>query len=91
MTKETVQRLAALSHIAIDDTECEALAMELQGLCALTDALIAMPKEPQIEDAVSVAALRSDHSKQEYTREELLQAAPVHDGETFLVPRTVEE
>lgn len=91
ITTDTVLRLAELAQIAIDSDSCARMAIAMQGLCDLTDALRADAAEPRQEDAISLSALREDHAKTEYSREALLQAAPAHDGEAFLVPRTVEE
>lgn len=91
ITKETVIKLANLSHIAVDDDACARLTHAMQELCDMTDALQADVAEPRQEDAIPLSFLRADLAKTEYSRADLLRAAPAHDGETFLVPRTVEE
>ena len=91
MTKETLLNLAELSNLAIDDNDCARLAAEMQDLCDLAKLLQSNAAEPRQDDALSLSALREDAVGDSLSREVLLSAAPVHDGESFLVPRTVEE
>jgi aspartyl-tRNA(Asn)/glutamyl-tRNA(Gln) amidotransferase subunit C len=92
ITKETVKHLAELSRIAVSSEECELLASDLAELADLAHVLDVLPREAdRYEGAVPYQALREDAVNPSFAREELLQAAAVRDGETVLVPRTVEE
>ena len=92
MNWETVRRLALLSHIALEDDECLAMAQDLSSLERLADQLEPLPSErDRFEGAVELSELREDTVFAGLERELLLDASPAHDGQTILVPRTVEE
>lgn len=92
MNRETVRRLAFFAHIALHDDECETLAKDLTSLEAFANFLEPLPSEADLfEGAVTLSQLRDDVASASLDREELLDAAPNQDGQTILVPRTVEE
>ena len=92
MNLETVRRLALLSHIALEDDECRAMARDLSSLERFADQLEPLPSErDRFDGAVELSELRGDVVRAGLERAILLEASPTHDGQTILVPRTVEE
>ncbi len=92
ITKEKILHLASLSRIAVDEAACADLSCDITELAALADHL--EPLLVRIDspaDAVGIDALRVDAVTEGLERETFLATAPATDGETLLVPRTVEE
>lgn len=89
VSKETVERLAALSMLELTDAETQRLSGELETIVDYMNILSQLPCV-EAESAAPVHALREDRVIPSRERAELLANAPVHDGETLLVPKTVE-
>lgn len=89
VSKETVQRLAALSMLELTDAETQQLSDELETIVDYMNILSQLPCA-QAEPAAPGHLLREDRVISSRDRSELLANAPAHDGETLLVPKTVE-
>lgn len=89
VSKETVERLASLSMLELTGAEMQQLSDELETIVDYMNILSQLP----CVDAAPTAtahALREDRVIPSRKRAELLANAPAHDGETLLVPKTVE-
>ena len=89
VSKETVNRLAALSMLELTDAETQQLSGELETIVDYMNILSQLPCV-DADAAAPAPALRKDRVILSRDRAELLANAPAHDGETFLVPKTVE-
>lgn len=93
ITKETMQQLSALSRLSLTEEETEQLARELETVVTYMDILGQLPTgdvEPLSHVFPVKNVLRADELAPSLPRSELLSGAPACDGETFLVPQTVE-
>lgn len=93
ITPELVARIADLSRLELGPEETKETAAELGRVLDCMDALNRLDTEgvEPISHVFPVKnVLREDVVLPSQDRAELLAAAPVSDGKTFLVPRTVE-
>lgn len=94
-TKERIYELARIARIAVTDEEAERFCRDLNEMRQYADVLQNAPQETDREDpfwdAVSMEALRPDHTEASLPKEEALAAAPVSRDGYFLVPRVLEE
>lgn len=93
ITRETVEHIAALSRLRLSERESGQIAAQLEQIVGYMDILSRL----SAEDAEPVGhgiplknVLRADEALPSRPREQLLANSPSHDGEAFLVPRTVE-
>lgn len=89
VNKETVERLAALSMLELTETETRQLSRELETIVDYMNILSQLPCV-EVEFDSPCPSLREDRVAPSRDRADLLAHAPAHDGETFLVPKTVE-
>ena len=93
ISKETMERMAALSKLELSQAELEQLSGELQTIVTYMDILSQLP----VEDAECAEqtsflrnVLREDRIICSQDRAELLSNAPATDGKTLVVPKTVD-
>lgn len=93
IAKETVEQISALSRLHLAEPEQEQMAAELATIVSYMELLNRLP----VEEAESVNCafpahnvLREDCVLPSLDRPQLLASAPASDGESFLVPKTVE-
>ena len=93
ITGEMVDYVAALSRLRLSDEERERVRGDLGSIIGYMDVLRNIDTEG-IEPMSHVFAIknvfRSDEAEPSFDREAILANAPMRDGETFLVPKTVE-
>lgn len=93
ITKETVEQISALSRLHLAQPEQEQMAAELATIVSYMELLNQLPVENT--ESVNCAfparnVLREDCVLPSLDRPQLLASAPASDGESFLVPKTVE-
>lgn len=89
VSKETVERLAALSMLELTAAETQQLSVELETITDYMNILSQLPCA-DAQPAAPCHTLREDRVIPSRERAELLASAPAHDGEALLVPQTVE-
>ena len=89
ITPDTVGRLARLSCLSLTERERENMATDLVELVDCMKALAALDSGDGAALPAAPEGLREDRPIPSMDREELLACAPAHDGESYLVPRTV--
>lgn len=93
ISKETIERIAALSKLNLSQTELNQLSGELETIVSYMDILSQLPVE-NTECAAQTPllhnALRKDCVICSEDRAVLLSNAPETDGETLMVPKTVD-
>ncbi len=94
ITRETVEYVANLAQLTLDDATKDRLAGELQdilGYIERLDELDTTGVEPMMH-AIDVSnVMREDTVEQWMTREQALMNAPETDGEYIIVPRILEQ
>lgn len=89
ITPDTVERLARLSCLSLTERERESMAAELEELVDCMKVLTALDGGEGAATPAAPDGLREDLPIPSMDRAELLASAPAHDGESYLVPRTV--
>lgn len=93
ISKETMERMAALSKLELSQTELEQLSSELETIVNYMDILSQLPVE-SADRAEPIFllhnVLREDRVISGENRAVLLSNAPATDGETLVVPKTVD-
>ncbi|MHC5019118.1 MAG: Asp-tRNA(Asn)/Glu-tRNA(Gln) amidotransferase subunit GatC [Planctomycetota bacterium] len=94
ITADTVREAARLSRIAVDDAEVERMRGQLAALVRYVGKL----QELEVEGVASTGhplgrtiVERADDVVPSPDRAVLLDGAPAHDGEHFLVPRVIDQ
>lgn len=93
ITEDLVDQISQLSRLRLPAEEKTAMAAELERIVAYMDVLDTLDTagaEPLSRSFSPKNVLRPDAAAPSFDREALLAGAPAGDGETFLVPRTVE-
>ena len=93
VTPELVERVAGLAQLELTAPEARKAAAELErvlGYMDVLDRVDARGGEPAGRGSQAKNVLREDVPAPSLDRAALLAGAPASDGETFLVPRTVE-
>jgi len=91
--KETVQKIARLSRIAISDEEAEAMVPELNGILAWVEQLGEVNVtgvEPMTAVIPNKLRLRDDAVSDGDKREDVLKNAPAREDAFFGVPKVIE-
>lgn len=93
VSKETMERMAALSKLELSQAELEQLSGELETIVNYMDILSQLPMENA--DPVASASplrnvLREDRVICNQDRSILLSNAPKTDGKTLVVPKTMD-
>lgn len=93
INKETVERMAALSKLELSQRELEQLSAELETIVDYMDILSQLPADGE-DGTEQVSPLhnvfREDRVFCSPDRAALLSNAPETDGETLVVPKTVD-
>ena len=93
ISKETMERMAALSKLELSAAELDQLSGELETIVNYMDILSQLPIEC-VEHTDQASSLynvfREDHVICSQDRASLLRSAPETDGETLTVPKTVD-
>lgn len=91
ISRETVERLAALAKLELSPAEREQLSGELETVIKYMDTLAHLPSEaPEQTNPDGLRnVLREDCVIPGMDRAELLANAPETDGETLTVPKAV--
>ena len=93
-----IKYLENLSYITLSDEERERICTDLQSIIAGMELLSCLDTDSVPEGSMShnnprnvfVPNLRKDEVLPSFPREEILKNAPQANGETFVVPQTVE-
>ena len=93
ITKETVDYVAHLARITLDDAELDRLTVELAGILGFIDQLTrvdttGVPPTSHILPLHTV--LRHDTLRESLSHHTALQNAPEPEGDFFGVPRVIE-
>ncbi len=93
ITKDLVSYVAALSRIKLDESETEEMQREMGAIVDYMDILNRLDTE-NIEPLSHIFSItnvmRDDVTAPSYPREEILENAPEHTSEAFIVPKTVD-
>ena len=87
-----IDKVALLARIELGDAERRAFAAELEHILAYVDELAAVDTEgvpPTTHPLPLPSALRADRVGDVLDRDEVLAAAPAHDGQSFVVPKVL--
>jgi len=91
--KETVQRIAKLARIALDETQTAAMEQELNALLSWVEQL----QEVDVESVAPMTSvveqrlkMRDDVVTDGGYAEDLMRNAPQSEGHFFVVPKVVE-
>lgn len=93
ITKELVEYVAELSRIKLDEQSTEKMQKELGAIVDYMEILNQLDTEnvEPLSHVFSITnVMREDDVKPSYDRADILQNAPEHTDETFIVPKTVE-
>lgn len=93
ITKELVEYVAELSRIKLDERSTEKMQKELGAIVDYMEILNQLDTEnvEPLSHVFSITnVMREDDVKPSYDRADILQNAPEHTDETFIVPKTVE-
>lgn len=93
ITKETTERICALSRLRLTEQENKRLTAELEKIVTYFDILSQLPAgdvEPASHVHPVKNVLREDEALPSQARGQLLANSPTPGQEVFLVPRTVE-
>ena len=91
--KDTVERIARLSRIAMEDDALEPMAAELNGILAWVEQLGEVDTEgvePMTGAIAATLPQRDDRAQEGAPTEDLLANAPEADDGFFVVPKVVE-
>ena len=93
ITKELVEYVAELSRIKLDERSTEKMQKELGAIVDYMEILNQLDTEnvEPLSHVFSITnVMREDDVKPSYDRADILQNAPEHTDDTFIVPKTVE-
>lgn len=91
--KQTVQKIASLSRIALTDEQCEAMVPELNNILGWVEQLgeVDCSKvEPMTAVIPNKLRLRADEVTDGGVRDKVLANAPVAEHGFFAVPKVIE-
>jgi aspartyl-tRNA(Asn)/glutamyl-tRNA(Gln) amidotransferase subunit C len=91
--KETVQRIAKLARIALDETQAAAMEQELNALLSWVEQLQEVDVEgvaPMTSVVEQRLKMRDDVVTDGGYAEDLMRNAPQSEGHFFVVPKVVE-
>lgn len=93
ITTELVDYVSELSRLRLPEEEKEAMAGELEQIIGYMDVLNRLDTadiQPMSHTFPVKNVLREDEVEVFADRDALLAGAPAHDGDSFLVPKTVD-
>ena len=90
--KQTIENLASLARIAIDDKQIDEVSQRLQSVLTLVDQLQAADTTgfEGMDQSQQSQRLRADEVSEIDQREGLQAIAPDTEGGLFLVPKVIE-
>lgn len=90
--KQTIENLASLARIAIDDKQIDEVSQRLQSVLKLVDQLQAADTSglEDNEHFEQIQRLRGDQVSESNQREELQAIAPETEDGLFLVPKVID-
>lgn len=90
--KQTIENLASLARIAIDDKQIDEVSQRLQSVLKLVDQLQAADTSSLADNGhcEQIQRLRSDQVSESNQREELQAIAPETEDGLFLVPKVID-
>lgn len=90
--KQTIENLASLARIAIDDKQIDEVSQRLQSVLKLVDQLQAADTSglADNEHFEQIQRLRNDQVSESNQREELQAIAPETEDGLFLVPKVID-
>ena len=88
VTEQDVYRIAKLARLHIDEAAAPTLATDLSTILAYVKTLDSAPGQDNAEEEL-MTTLREDNVLNSLERDTLLNAAPLQNGEGFIVPRVV--
>jgi len=92
--RKTVDRLAELARLGMNDTQKEAIEKDLTNMLLFVEKLNEVNTdgvEPLVFMTDEVNLLREDEPYLEITKEEALKNAPKRDSDYFKVPKVLEK
>ncbi len=92
ITKEMVENVASLSRIKLDEDASVKMQTELGAIIDFMEILSSLDTkdiEPMSHIFSVSNVMREDEIVESFDRKELLQNAPEHNEDTFVVPKTV--
>ena len=87
-----IDKLARLAMLEFDETEKEEIKADLEKMIGFVDKLKELDTtgvEPLLHMAGGVNVLREDVPGGMISQQEALQNAPLHNGQSFLVPKVI--
>lgn len=93
ISREEVERVAALARLSVSDEEAERLAVELDRLLEYVDTLDRLDTtgiEPTAHAIPVATPVRQDRAEPPIDPELAVANAPQHAGSAFLVPKVIE-
>ena len=88
ITKEQVRRVAKLSKLSPDEAELDMLQRDLSRILSAMENL--SQNEGDANECQSCCVVRDDTVLPSFDRAQLLANAPMQNGESLVVPKTVE-
>lgn len=90
--KQTIENLASLARIAIDDKQIDEVSQRLQSVLKLVDQLQAADTSGLVDNEhfEQIQRLRGDQVSESNQREELQAIAPETEDGLFLVPKVID-
>ena len=90
--KQTIENLASLARIAIDDKQIDEVSQRLQSVLKLVDQLQAADTSSLVDNEhfEQIQRLRNDQVSESNQREELQAIAPETEDGLFLVPKVID-
>jgi aspartyl-tRNA(Asn)/glutamyl-tRNA(Gln) amidotransferase subunit C len=93
MNKETVQKIAHLARIHIDDSEIPAVTDKLKKVMTLIDEMNAVDTtdiEPMAHPLDLTQRLRDDEVSETNRRDDFIKLAPTAEAGLYLVPKVID-
>ncbi|MAZ77414.1 MAG: Asp-tRNA(Asn)/Glu-tRNA(Gln) amidotransferase GatCAB subunit C [Legionellaceae bacterium] len=93
MNKETVEKIAHLARIHIDDKDMPAITDKLQKVMKLIDEMNAIDTsdiEPMAHPLDLAQRLREDEVTETNQRDEFIKLAPAAEAGLYLVPKVID-
>lgn len=93
MNKETVEKIAHLARIHIDDNDMPAITDKLQKVMKLIDEMNAIDTsdiEPMAHPLDLAQRLREDKVTETNQRDEFIKLAPAAEAGLYLVPKVID-
>jgi len=94
ISSEDVRHVARLARLALSDTELERMRVEMSAILDYMDKLRSLDTkgvEPTSHAVPLRNVMREDEPAPSLPLDEMLANAPDRDGDTFRVPRIIEE